>query len=596
MPILDILVLITVAVLGYIWGSRGFFSSMLHMLCVLLAGAIALAFYEPIAYTLLGQSWFGGKQWLVNLVWAVSLALPFSLVLVILRVSMDKLVPANLDLDGITNLVGGIACGAVTGVITAGMLVFTLNFVHGAPKAGYFSAPPVAYNNTGSLVKGGGPFIPVDKITAWFYGYTSEATLRTSTPLAKYHPNLPIEGTLLKTNFNEGGSRHVMTPKAFEVQGGYTLGKKAPLSVGDLLAHSFSPGTQTVTRLDGEPINKNDKSYYVEGFVVKFKSGAREREGRIIIGAGQVWLVVWNEQRSVQLQPIAMVSQASLKEGDKNLTYGRWRFDKQDVYIASVGGAEDPPMAFEFLVPRDYAPLALYVKGIRTDVSGMGATADHATASARDLAVKNRSLLAVAAPGQLERGKAKILDLGDGVKAGSAIRVVNALLPGVIISVDNKKNVEIDDERKIIGGEDKFLTNELQIKGVEQKLQVRMLAATEDTVIVQVDVSLNSDLSLVKNQTASEASGPPVLIDSHGQRYFAIGYMYRDATEFDIRFMPGSPIQSKDELPKGGPTSSRQDQQFTLIYRVSANASLVSFAIGDTVVAEFRPQLPIKKH
>jgi uncharacterized membrane protein required for colicin V production len=593
---IDGLVILTVLAVGYIWGSRGFFSSMLHMLCVLLAGAIALAFWEPIAYLLLDRV---SKQWLVNLVWAASLGVPFSLLLAIIRISLDKIVPNNVDLDGATNLIGGIVCGAVSGVVTAGILIFTLGMLQGPPGGGYLmGGPPVKYNNTGSLVKEKGPFLPVDKLTAWFYGYTSEAALRTDTSLAKYHPNLPIEGTLLRTNFNDGGSRPFMTPKSVEVQGRYTVGQKAALSVGDLLNNSFSPGSQTVTRLNGDQVNKNEKNDYIEGYVVKFKSGARETGGRIVVGAAQVWLIVYNEQTqsSLQLQPIAMVSQAALQEGDKSLTYGRWRFDKQDVYIASVGGAEDPPMAFEFLVPREYTPLSLNVKGVRTDVSSMGAARDYTSTAARDAAVRDSSILSASKAVALNRSGAKTINLGDGFSDSKPVHIYSALLPNVIINRDNVNGLTIDEERKIVNGDAKFTNNDLNNRGIDSKLQVRQFAATEDTVIVQVDVSLNSELSLVKNQVASEATGAPVLTDTLGQRYSAVGYMYKDATEFDIRFLPGQPIQSKDELPKGGPTSSRLDQTFILLYRISSNASLATFTIGDSVVAEFQPPLPIKKH
>ena len=52
--ILSLIVIGMVGGLTYLWLTRGFFNSFLHMICVLLGGAIAFAAWEPVSYTLLG--------------------------------------------------------------------------------------------------------------------------------------------------------------------------------------------------------------------------------------------------------------------------------------------------------------------------------------------------------------------------------------------------------------------------------------------------------------------------------------------------------------------------------------------------------------
>jgi hypothetical protein len=130
---------------------------------------------------------------------------------------------------------------------------------------------------------------------------------------------------------------------------------------------------------------------------------------------------------------------------------------------------------------------------------------------------------------------------------------------------------------------------------MDRNLQVRQFAATDDTVIVQVNVSLPSELGPVQNQAAAGATGQPILLDTLEQRYEPIGYMYRDGQEFAVRFLPGSPIGSISELPNGGPSRSRPDQTFWLIYRVTSNVKLKNFVIGDTIVGIFDPPIEIKK-
>ncbi len=594
--IMQAIVIGTVILLAYIWGSRGFFSALLHMLCVIVAGAVALALWEPLAYFILDKA---SGQWMVDMAWGVGLAIPFALTLAVIRMTMDKVVPLNADLDGVSNLVGGIVCGAVAGTITAGILVMSLSMLR--VKQDFAMYKPIQYDNNGSLVRKSGLIYPADRITTWFYGYTSEAAFRSATPLAVWRPDMADDGQLLRTNFNEGRSRQTLKPSAFSVLGRYTVGANGRLTVDQLLAHSFSPGKHGVTKIDGESISGASKDYYLDAFVVKFKSGAREKEGRIVVGNGQLRLVCRDadDTASISLQPVALVSQGDQKAADR-IDYGRWRFDKQEVFIASVGGSEDPPMAAEFLVPKGFHPLALYVKGVRVDVSEKRASKDYDTPVLRDAAIRNRSIVQVSEGGgtgeaKLNRGGAKTVNLGDSSRIDAPVRVVDSVLAGGILNKDNIKGLQIDDSQKILDGEAQFTNQDLQNRGLPQNLQVRRLAATEDTSIVQVDVSLKSELSLVYNQAAVGATGAPVLIDSLGQRYAAVGFMYQDSTVTHIRFLPGSPIQSISDLPKGGPSPSRQDQKFILVYRVTANVDVTAFAIGDTVVAEFSPKLHVIK-
>ena len=44
----NILLVALVLFIGYWWGNQGFFSSVLHLLCVIVAGGIALAVWEPL--------------------------------------------------------------------------------------------------------------------------------------------------------------------------------------------------------------------------------------------------------------------------------------------------------------------------------------------------------------------------------------------------------------------------------------------------------------------------------------------------------------------------------------------------------------------
>jgi hypothetical protein len=603
----SIVVIFIVAGLAYIWGSRGFFSALLHMVCVLIAGGIAFALWEPIAYWILASA--GNKQWLVDVAWGAGLALPFAVSLAILRVAVDKLVPANCDLDGMPNLIGGIVCGAVSGTITAGILLITISFMRLSPELAGLT--PIRQETNGSPVVNEKLIFPADRLTAWLYGSASEAALRTDTPLTKWRPTLTVDGALLRTNFNDGGSRHTLAPKAVSIGGRFTVGKEGGLKVSDLLKDGFTPGTPKASTLAGEDIPLSSTDYYIDAFVVGFNSAAREKEGNVVIGNTQVQLVCYNESEdaSVSIHPIAVSSKAEPKDSeDKRIHYGRWRFERPNTYIRSVGGTDNAQMAFEFLVPKGSNPIALYVKGVRFDLTRMGFpnAPDYPDNKARDRAIQKGTALG-GEPGVAfkpliyEEGPqgAVVIDPEAGDQYSKPIMATGTLPPNggsqIVLSKDNIGSLSLNDDRLIIGGEHKYKLSDLtKNRGIDAKLQVRQFYDGEGTTIVQVNFGKDSPVGSVRNNAARDATGEIVLVDARGEEYPVIGFVYYDNQLAHIRFTPEAVIRTKEELPFGGPSTSRPDQTYVLLFRVGKNSKLTQMKIGSTKIAEIKPEMVIK--
>jgi hypothetical protein len=153
----------------------------------------------------------------------------------------------------------------------------------------------------------------------------------------------------------------------------------------------------------------------------------------------------------------------------------------------------------------------------------------------------------------------------------------------------------LNDSGRITEGLGKFRNADLENNRIaDRSLQVREVAGTDDTKVVMVRVGNDSRIGLL-TQTAvtADMSQPPVLIDANNQRYHAIGYVYQDNAETHVSVTPGTPLRAASDLPNGGPTISRPDQKFTLIFRVSKNVKVKYFAVGDTVIGEFSPPLEI---
>ncbi|MFG0274722.1 MAG: hypothetical protein ACF8QF_06665, partial [Phycisphaerales bacterium] len=86
--LMNIGVILFVLFIAYLWTQQGLFSAFLHFVCTLIAGAIALAVWEPLVYGV----FLGMRQ---DLAWSLGLIVPFLVSLVVLRLASDKLIPNN---------------------------------------------------------------------------------------------------------------------------------------------------------------------------------------------------------------------------------------------------------------------------------------------------------------------------------------------------------------------------------------------------------------------------------------------------------------------------------------------------------------------
>lgn len=580
---IDALVIVLIVVIAYIWSSRGFLSAFLHLLCVIAAGALAFAVWEPVGLWVLGVQ-DGQDGYALNLSWGLALGVPFMVSLLLLRVAMDKLVPFNLDCESVVNLVGGGLCGLFSGVITVGIMLLSISFTR--MPTDIYGYRPVNYDNNGSLTVQSNLVLPAEKWTAEFYKIVSNGAFRPmgGESLARLHPTVAYDGAMLRTNFEEGKSKQAIAPDGFEVVKRYTF---TPTDPKQLFADSFDPKTQVFSYLNGETASSG--SSQIEGFVVSFKAGAKERSGSVIIGPGQLQLVVEpnpnDPTTTISVQPLAVVTQA---QNRPDLV--RWRWDSPATFFQAVGGAADATMAFEFVTPKGSRPIGLYVKGVRADVTQMAAANTYTTSSDRDSAIRSRAIIGKSAS-KVDSSGAVTIRVRAGDQTDIFITMGNSLPFSIILQKDNMQGLTFNEQSEIDGGGlAKFATDDLKKTGfTDRKLQVRTFAATDDTKIVQVRVDgRNTQYGFVSNAAAAvDRSAAPTLIDQAGNSYTPVGYVFRNNEETDIYFSPQSPIGSINDLP--AVSKSRPDAELILVYRVNVGANITTFAVGDKAVARFDP-------
>jgi len=602
--IMTLLALVIILAIAYMWVIRGFFSALLHLICTVLAGAIAFGVWEWLAYLLLDNV---TQPWARGSVWGIALVVPFGVSLAVLRVLSDKLISRNAQCDPTVDYVGGGVCGLLSGVITAGFVVLGLGFLHVKHEFMGYAAADFTQQGTarGSIEENKSFFRPyVDEITARMYSHLSLASFSSSTPLAAMYPNLHVVPAAQRMTYSSGGmgaSRTTLAPDDFTPVLQYSVGDPARgESTTQLTNDEFQPGVpQGIIDVEGEPIARG----YIAGYVVSFQAGARETSGRFVVGNGQVRLVVENAAGDdwKTLFPIAAVSQAGA--GPRSI--GRWRYDGDEVFIASVGGASNVMFGFEFLVPQGYTPTHFYLKNARVKVSDFKKTewSEMADTTERDQRIEFGDIFEGAVDvtrvpddDEPQSGNRSGND-NQGPAPGDEIKVVNSL--SFAIQKGGERGLNVANEGRgfwIVGGDAKFSREEIDGKRfVEQNLRINRFAVTPDVNIVQVDVSPDHRTSLLGRSVATaESVLPPTLVDNFGNRYEPVGYVYRDSSKYEIYFKPGQPIRAMSQVPSL--SRSRSDQELQLIFRVTKGVEVVSFNIGNKVIAEYDPPVNVDRN
>ncbi|MFN7557946.1 MAG: hypothetical protein ACK5RX_01075 [bacterium] len=580
--VIQLLAILLMLAIAYVWSARGFLSSLLNMAVVLTSGAIAFGSYEFMTAALLGAS---EGRLLTDIAPGLGLLLPFTLSLIILSVLVNVFVRANVRVTPMVDWIGGAACGVVAGMVVSGIFMIGSQMIRMSPDALEYQGAKAV--NNGSVVRSGGLWLPVDRWVAGLYGYLSINSLETGRPLSVWRPHMAYEGAMNRIGPAEILMRNSLREKDVKFLGRYTVGMGSNIPLPRLVGDG-----KDVQMVTGETITA---PAYTQGFVVQFEASSREKTGQTIISPGQVTLVAMRPDgvSSAALSPVAVVSQA--KGDQKNL--GRWRFDSRDVYIGTPGAETRPMFFFEFVIPETYRPLALYVRGVRFDLTTddrytpIKSNVDFKTPEERDrLITRNRFESTILG----EKANANALVNNPkgvtGVPAGSPnsiLRVANNLPFGVFLDASFMSGLDKTEKgMAITGGKLRLPRKDLSPAGTEMNLRVDAFDPGNGTAIVQLDISRNSPLSPVQPNN-SEFVKAPALIGIDGQRFEAIGYVYRTSSDFTVSFDPAKPIRNFDDLPSV--SRSIEGQDLILIFRVSVGVRIEKYAVGNTVLGEFVP-------
>ena len=530
----NFLILGLVGLIGYWWATQGVFSALLHLLCVIVAGAIAFAFWEPVTvgFLLRGSSFD-------NFAWGVSLIGLFVVPLFILRLATNKLVPANVDLPHWANLTFGFPIGLASGVLTMGMVLIGTGFIQSEREIFGYTGTVRDPDQLGKITHvGPSLWLPVHQWTSEFYSWLSVTSLSTGQPLRHNYPDLyKVSGSEFRDSYL-GGMGQVTIP----------------------------PNAATIRRVTICPdLNRC-------AVRVKFAAEARDFGMQLTLSSAQVRLV---SEAHDQSRPYVAHPQ-TWSQPTKDGSTAVYPFDDSTNYATTVPGQETAIMEFDFPWPpwpnaQTRVPAFIQIKGVRFSLPRLevvsGPEYEQRLGSSGSVQVSSATPVSFVGGGQLTTG----ID----IQITYSIRPISASknqLPGTI---------KVDSKGFITDGYGEFKPGGTR---PARALRLKGIAESEGTKIVQLTVRRGSAADIFNPDLRQQAgdNAAPTLVDSRGRPYRAIGYIYDRGDSVDLSLTPRQPIRTVAELPQLSPSGGRK---LILIFRVTEGVQLVGLRLGDIPVA-----------
>lgn len=202
--ILNILVIGFAGLIAYWWATQGLFSAVLHLVCVICAGVLAFATWEPVSDI------FVGTGSMLPYAKGIGLLLPFAVYLFVLRLLADKLAPDNLNFPHWANLSLGGAVGVCAGVLTVGISLIGIGFTHSSRDiVGVVGAARSTSNKGQPRTDSAALWIPMHIVAGNFYAMLSSKAFTPTLSKATLASEYPMIGQqafgLYRDTYSKGG-------------------------------------------------------------------------------------------------------------------------------------------------------------------------------------------------------------------------------------------------------------------------------------------------------------------------------------------------------------------------------------------------------
>jgi len=376
--IFSILIIIAVGLIAFFHYAQGLFSATISAVLSVIAAVVAFSYHETLGEKMAGK--------MGTLAHPMALLLLFTVIYLVLRTIVDKLVPGNVALPVMLNNVGGAAMGLIAGVFAAGVIAIAAEEMPFGPAvAGYGRYAMVGdraiiipqenarsldsktfdelkSDNAGSydpadLQK---MYLPVDDILVGFVQRLSDGgALAGDQILSDIHPDLPEELFGQRLGIQIGANRIAMNPpvsatEQVKVAGAYRVGAFTPVD----------SGFKDLRKLDlGAATKVSDRDLLV-ALRVKFTKDASDTDSFVRFSPASARLVTLKKEDSgvmslANYYPLGSIEDgtrlyvnkmddflfADLKNGEREVDLV-YRLDQSAIAKGSQGQTEFPAGSF----------------------------------------------------------------------------------------------------------------------------------------------------------------------------------------------------------------------------------------------------------
>ena len=531
-----IVALILLATYWYAF-KEGFFSGLIHLACVLVAGALAFAFWEPLAMTMIGTG-------VGEFAWGMSILGLFGFSLIFLRIATNLLIPHRQNFPNMVDILGGGATGLCSGVITAGIGMIGIGFL---PIGNTFADGKLGWTRKSGQPAMQSYVIPVHHWTESFYANLSAGSFK---PM--------VNRGNLKTDYPGVAEQAWSLHRDTAVKGRVKL-TIAPedVQIGDPQFGPLGYG------IGGE--------YYV--VPLTFNKTAFHKGDVMILSAAQA--------RLIAKQPLAgQAREVFPSHWLQNNKY--YTFEDNSYFITNTSGEQkvDAWLAFPAGQVNTDGELALMLKGTRFPLPTVEESRNMITMSGSSGGTS------------LDPSMKELGDAPSWIKANNRMPVEfnsNRTPAGLTLNADNQ----------ILGGLGDIAIDTRS--SISQKLRVSEIFQRDGTRLVKVNVSRanqNNPIDIWGDEndarTKEGDKARIVLVDSGGQTFEPIGYLWRKDRDrlLNVNIDRENGIRSVGQILEGDTPASTGKDTIELLFLIPEGRNLKGIMLGNSTIARFNVFVP----
>ena len=549
---LPILLLVLVLILTGVIARQGLLSAFLHMVCVITAGAIAFALWEPLG--LAGMDSVGG---FAAYMMGTTLVLIFLVALVILRLSCDQLVPNNMNFEPRTNWVGATACGFIGAFLSVGILAIGIGMLQ-------FKAGGLNYRGWSRDVSTGtpSPFSSLSMIpaagTARFYEVLSVGSLApmiNAGPLKEQYPSIEtMSWSLIRDGFvgDKGSGRSWIQPKSISINGNQTL------YVANFSSSSLNP----------------DFPRFTGAYIVPFSvaSSAFDNGSQFTLSNAQVRLVPPDSGSQGTAFPMLFMQQ------DDDGRVQTYAFDDANNFVSNQPGKQSLDFSLIFPATDIGAPVDgnyyVQIKGTRLELPPIKSSSE--------------GIAALTQYGQSASDRQ--LPTGEGRPLGPDELTINSNIP-IRISYNAQGGLRLDKNNLITGGSGEF-PNSGPKQQISKANRITSFYEPPGTLMAQLICGRGVAIDTDKLRQEGYGNQPLLLVDSTGNTYLPYGYMRKGPIDTFISYNPLTPLTKITDLPA---LPSSGNTELYVLYRLPVDAVIQEVRCGDVPIGSTNLNVVFKK-